>query len=146
MCHIGTLVNGASKSFTVQVKIPADCLSSRGESTATITNTATVSSTVSSTTPDPHTGNNMISANINIIAVADLELVVTASPNPVHEGGIVTYTLTFHNTGLSDALQGFILDYLPSGFSLANHSIIPCAMGVGTVLCNLGPVVPAGLL
>jgi uncharacterized repeat protein (TIGR01451 family) len=140
MCNLGTLVNGASKSFTVQVKIPADYLSSRGETTATITNTATVSSSVT----DPNLGNNMASVNTKVIAVADLDMTMTGSPNPVHEGGIVTYTMTFINTGPSDAIQGSILDYVPNGFTLAGNSILPCGAGVGAVLCNLGPVVPAG--
>lgn len=139
-CNLGTLVNGASKNFTVKVKIPADYLSSRNETTATITNTATVSSSVTDSNP----GNNTASVNTKVIAVADLDLVMTGSPNPVHEGGIITYTMKFINLGPSDAIQGFILDYVPNGFTLAGHSVLPCGAGFGTVLCNLGPVVPAG--
>ena len=56
----------------------------------------------------------------------------------------MTYTMTFVNTGPSDAIQGSILDYVPNGFTLAGNSILPCGAGVGAVLCNLGPVVPAG--
>lgn len=139
-CNQGTLVSGASKSFVIRVAIPADYLSSRGEASAMITNTAKVASAVT----DPNLANNTVSVKSNVIAIADLDLNITALPNPVHQGNFVTYIMTFRNTGPSDAIQGFILDYVPAGFTFTASSGLPCGGGVGTVLCNLGPVVPAG--
>jgi len=71
-------------------------------------------------------------------------MTMSGTPNPVHEGGTVTYNMNFTNTGPSDAIQGFILDYLPAGFTFVGSSVLPCGGGVDVVLCNLGPVVPAG--
>jgi uncharacterized repeat protein (TIGR01451 family) len=140
VCNQGTLVSGASKTLTIKIAIPADYLSSRDETTAQIANSAKVASGVT----DPNPVNNTASVKTNVIAVADLDLTMTALPNPVHEGNIVTYTMSFTNTGPSDAAQGFILDYIPNGFTFAGSSGLPCGSGVGTVLCNLGPVIPAG--
>ena len=138
-CAPGTITAGSSKTFAINVSIPADYLSSRGETSATVVNTAKVVSSAS----DPNTGNNSASRSVNVIALTDLDLTVTVSPNPVHQGGIVTYTMHFNDTGPSDAIQGFILDYIPQGIKFVGSSVLPCGPGVGTVLCNLGPVVPA---
>jgi large repetitive protein len=139
-CTLGTVAAGATKTVVVKVNIPHDFLSKMFVNSAIITNKATVSST----TPDPNPANNNVSLNTKVINVADLDIAGSVSPNPVHEGDIVTFTLTYHNTGPSDALQGFILYYVPAGFTLVNHTILPCAMGTGTVLCNLSPVTSAG--
>jgi uncharacterized repeat protein (TIGR01451 family) len=139
-CNLGTLANGASKSFVAQVKIPANYLSSRGETAAQITNRVTVTSGVS----DPSPTNNTSSLKSNVTAAAYLKLTMTGFPNSVHQGDIVTYTMNFMNSGPSDAMQGYILDYLPTGFTFVSSSILPCGGGIGTVLCNLGPIVPNG--
>jgi uncharacterized repeat protein (TIGR01451 family) len=85
-----------------------------------------------------------VPTTIPSIPVADLDLTMIGSPDPVREGDVVTYTMKFTNKGFSDAVQGFILDYIPSGFTFLDSSGPPCGGGVGVVLCNLGPVVPAG--
>jgi uncharacterized repeat protein (TIGR01451 family) len=138
-CNLGTLVSGGATSFVVVVKIPANYLSSRGLQTATITNTAKVTSAAT----DPNPGNNTASFATKVIEVADLDLRVTARPNPVHEGGNITYTMTFVNLGPSDAVRGVILQYFPAGFQFVGSTIEPCGTGGTDVLCRLGDV-PAG--
>jgi uncharacterized repeat protein (TIGR01451 family) len=138
---VGTLVSGAHASFVIVVKIPADYLSSRSLTTATITNSSTVASNVT----DPNLANNKASVNTKVIAIADMDLTMTASPNPVREGTVLTYNMSFINTGPSDAILGTIRDYFPQGLIFIGSDTVPCGAGATNVfLCQLGPVVPAG--
>lgn len=140
-CNLGTLVSGANRAFAIVVKVPADFLSSRSLTTATVTNTARVASSVL----DPNLTNNTASVNTKVVAIADMDLTVTATPNPVHEGNVLTYNMTFINTGPSDAILGTIRDYFPQGLIFIRSDTVPCGAGATNVfLCQLGPVVPAG--
>jgi uncharacterized repeat protein (TIGR01451 family) len=139
-CNIGTVTSVGSTSFTVNLSIPADYLSNNYLSSSTITNSASVSSTVA----DPNPSDNSASVSTNIISVSGLVLNVTAQPNPIAAGGLLTYLFHFVNEGPSDAIQGFILDYNPLGTQFVGSSTLPCGSGVGVVLCNLGPIIPAG--
>jgi uncharacterized repeat protein (TIGR01451 family) len=139
-CNQGTLASGASKNFDVQVRIPANYLSSRNDTTVRIVNKVSVTSVAA----DPNPANNTSSLSTDVSAAAYLKMTMTGTPNPVHEGGTVTYNMSFTNAGPSDAIQGNIVDYLPPGFNFVSSSALPCGGGVGVVLCNLGPVVPAG--
>jgi uncharacterized repeat protein (TIGR01451 family) len=141
ICNLGTLVSGVSRTFAIVVKVPADFLSSRSLTTATVTNTATVASSV----VDPNLTNNTASVNTKVIAIADMDLTMTATPNPISEGNVLTYNMTFINTGPSDAIQGTIRDYFPEGLIFIGSDTVPCGAGATPVFfCNLGPVVPAG--
>jgi uncharacterized repeat protein (TIGR01451 family) len=139
-CGLGTLTAGASTSFKIAVNIPANFLSSKLLNTANITNTATVTSAAT----DPNLSNNTASVLTTVIAVADMDLNVSAAPNPVHEGSTLTYTMSFKNLGPSDATFGTILQYFPGGFQFVGSTIYNCRSGTSTVLCQLGNVVPAG--
>ena len=139
-CKLGMLASGAHTTLTVVVKVPADYLSSRVLQTATITNTATVASAVM----DPNLSNNTASVATKVIAVADLDLTVTATPNPVREGNNVTYTMTFTNMGPSDAVRGVILQYFPAGFQFVGATHETCNAAATDLLCRLGEVLPAG--
>jgi uncharacterized repeat protein (TIGR01451 family) len=140
-CNVGTLVSGANAIFALVVKIPADYLSSRSLITATITNTSTVASSVT----DPNLINNKAAVNTKVIAVADMDLTMTATPNPIKEGNILTYNMSFINTGPSDAILGTIRDYFPQGLIFIGSDTVPCGAGtINVFLCQLGPVVPAG--
>src|SRR5271157_1255342 len=90
------------------------------------------------------TSNNTASVATQVIAVADLDLTVTAAPNPVHEGSNLTYTLTWINLGPSDAVQGSILQYFPKGFQFLGATLGPCNAADSVMLCRLGADVPAG--
>jgi uncharacterized repeat protein (TIGR01451 family) len=141
-CNVGTVAAGASPSFTVTVAIPANFLSSRFEKTATITNTATVAPGTGVT--DPNLSNNSASVNITVIQVADVDVTVSEAPNPVHEGGTVTYTMTFSNAGPSDAPFAQVLQYFPAGFVFAGSSLGTCKAGTKDVLCQFGPDTTVG--
>jgi uncharacterized repeat protein (TIGR01451 family) len=77
-------------------------------------------------------------------SVSELNLTVSATPSRAVEGDTFTYNMTFTNKGPSDSNQGFILDYTPAGLTFLGSSVFPCGAGAEVVLCNLGPVVPAG--
>ena len=139
-CNTGTVASAGHRSFTIVVSIPADYLSSRNVNTAMISNTANVTSAAT----DPNPSNNRSSLGTKVISVADLDMTVTVAPNPVHQGQNVTYIVNFKNIGPSDALQGRVLQYYPAGFQFVNGTVFPCGSGVGTVLCQLGYIVPAG--
>jgi uncharacterized repeat protein (TIGR01451 family) len=75
---------------------------------------------------------------------ADLGVTLTAAPNPVSVGQILTYTLNVSNAGPSNATGVVLSDVLPPGVSLV--SVQPsqgsCG-GAATLACALGTV-PAG--
>lgn len=67
----------------------------------------------------------------------DLRLVKTASPNPVMVGSRLTYTLSVHNTGPSDAENVTVTDTLPSGVVFVSASGVgwSCSQAGGAVTC-----------
>jgi uncharacterized repeat protein (TIGR01451 family) len=140
LCNMGTLPSGSGKDLAIQAKIPASFLSKLSKTTAQVVNKISVSSSIS----DPNLTNNVSSLTTTVSSAAYMTLTMIGAPDSVHEGSAVTYTMSFTNVGPSDAIQGFILDYLPTGFEFVSSSVLPCGGGIGAVLCDLGPVVPAG--
>ena len=102
-CALGDLAPGQSVTITYTGSVTASFV---GDS---LSNTATVGSD----TTDPDTKNNSATATTDITHSADVSLVKTVSPNPVVPGGPVTYTLTVHNAGPSDATGVSLFDELP---------------------------------
>jgi uncharacterized repeat protein (TIGR01451 family) len=131
-CALGTLASGASA--TVDVKV-------RPQAPGQLTNQASVSSAVT----DPSPVDNSASASTTVNPAADLSLQKTDSPDPVLAGQLLTYTLTAHNAGPSDATGVEIVDTLPAyvKFDSTNPSQGSCTESSGTVSCSLGAV-PSG--
>jgi uncharacterized repeat protein (TIGR01451 family) len=75
--------------------------------------------------------------------VADLGLAIVNFPNPVQQGGTLTYALTVTNAGPDAAQQVVLSDPLPPGvtFLAASPSQGTCS-GTSTVTCNLGTLQP----
>lgn len=76
-----------------------------------LSNTATADTS----TPDPQPGDNGSTVPVPAVAKADLSLVKTMSPQAPTAGSRVTYRLTVHNNGPSDAKDVFTVDELPRG-------------------------------
>ncbi len=126
-CALGTLADEGSASVEIKV---------RPQSAGTITNEALVTSNAH----DPATANNSASATTTVDRVADLSLSKTDSPDPAVAGEQVTYTLTAHNAGPSNATATSVTDTLPAGvtYESATPSQGTCTQAAGTVSCGLG--------
>ncbi|MFI5729684.1 hypothetical protein ACIA49_06135 [Kribbella sp. NPDC051587] len=127
-----------------------DTLASK--STLTIEVTATLDSSyqggplansgaVSSATPDPDPSNNTGSATITPgDPKADLVVGKQTVTSPVVPGKPVTYQITVHNDGPSDAHTVQVTDDLPTGLSeaTADSTAGSCTVSSGQVRCALG--------
>src|SRR5262249_21910986 len=123
-CTVGNLANGANATITIVVTAPNNA--------ATITNTATVAGQPT----DPNTANNTASATTTVNGSADLSITKTV-PAAVTTGQQVTYTLSVHNGGPSDATGVAVTDALPAGVGFVSAST-GCTNASGTVTCTVG--------
>ena len=146
-CEIGTLDSGDVTSFTIQVEVPADFLSSQGVTTDNITNTASVDSDQL----DSDESNNTVSESTNVIESSDLRLTKTCKPDgPAQAGEEAFCQITVENLGLSDAQDVVVTDNIVSSapFTVTSVSVSPsgsCLPGtpIGpttdtTLTCDLG--------
>ena len=132
-CDLGTLADEAGATVDIAV---------RPQSAGTITNQADVTSDVH----DPNTVDNSASAETTVDLVADLSLSKADSPDPAFVGEQVTYTLSVHNGGPSNATGVTLTDTLPGGvtYESATPSQGSCTQAAGTVSCALGTVANGG--
>lgn len=74
------------------------------------------------------------------VAVADLAITKTGTPDPALVGGTLTYTLSVTNQGPSTATSVTVTDPLPASVILvsATPSQGTCSSAGGTVTCSLG--------
>ncbi|MEO8428502.1 MAG: ASPIC/UnbV domain-containing protein, partial [Verrucomicrobiota bacterium] len=70
---------------------------------------------------------------------ADVSIVISATPNPVVQGSLITYTIIVGNNGPGTAFGVKVTDVLPSGLNfLFAFSTQGSCSGSSTVACNLG--------
>ena len=126
-CAIGSLAADASATVTVVVQ-PTQ--------TGTLLNSATVSASSS----DPDLSNNDDNAQVAVEPAAALAVTQADSPDPVHVGEDLTYTVQVHNGGPDDAEAVTLTDTLPDDttFQTATPSTGTCSEAAGTVTCDLG--------
>jgi uncharacterized repeat protein (TIGR01451 family) len=93
--------------FTLVVRVGAGVADG-----AELTNTATAGSSTLDLVP-----NNSASATTTVATAADLSSSVSATPDPVVGGGTVTYRVSVHNAGPSDAKDARVAMPLPAGTS-----------------------------
>jgi uncharacterized repeat protein (TIGR01451 family) len=134
-CALGIFPGGASA--TIDIVVTVSPLASSG----TLTNTATVSAV----TADPNLANNTATATTTIVNGADLSITKTGSPDPVHTGQNLTYTLTVHNGGPLAASSVSVTDQLPrnTAFGTATATQGSCSLTQPTkriVTCSLGTI------
>ena len=132
-CSIGALASGASKSFTIQVRVPANT------PPGSITNTATVTGHEL----DPDASNNTASATTEVIALADLAIAKECKPdqpNTAPAGSTTFCEIYVDNIGPSDAQNVVITDRIISNTSFTVTAIIPT--GVGLVCLPAAPIGP----
>ncbi len=132
-CSLGTVAAGASSTITIGVIVDSDAPE------GTVTNTAEISS--STTDPDP--SNNTAEEITTIERQAQLDVVKTASPDPVVAGANLTYTVAVTNSGPSLATGSTVGDPLPLGTTFVGAAASnggTCAESGGLVSCDLGDV------
>ncbi|MGJ0906503.1 SdrD B-like domain-containing protein [Clostridium botulinum] len=109
---IGTLLAGEIRTILIRGTVASSA-------TGIISNIANVISS----TPDPNLNNNTSIVNTEINALADISVVKTASPNPVNQGEILTYTIDVTNAGPADAQNVVLTDDIPPEIIGAEFSI-----------------------
>jgi uncharacterized repeat protein (TIGR01451 family) len=153
----GTLQGQAATSNGTSVSFPAISIASGVTVNATlnftvnanangiITNTASIPDL--SNAGERDVTNNSDSAEINVIAQADLSISKTASLSEGIVGSNLTYTITVNNSGPSTANTIQVVDTLPAGVSFVsgtgpNGEALSAVGGVVTV--NAGNLASAG--
>ena len=143
-CSLGTLMPNEVASFTIQVRVNSNFLSSIPASTANISNTASVAATE----PDGNLSNNSVTITTNVIESADLsvrkECKPDTGPAPAGTSGVCSIFVT--NFGPSSARLVTVTDtHFSNGtFSIGTPVTTQgtCSVGGGgtVVSCNLGTV------
>ena len=131
-CLVGTLANGASKTFNLRLKLD-DVYAGANP----LVNRASVDSP-----GDTNTLNNSASASTPVAGPnlyrADLSIVKATTATGVAPGGTIDYTLTVSNGG-PDASDGATVgDTLPAGTSFVSGA--GCAQMLAAVNCAVGPL------
>jgi uncharacterized repeat protein (TIGR01451 family) len=98
---------------------------------------------ITATATDPGGNTSEFSQDIATpVPTTDLSITANDSPDPVTAGTNLTYTLTVHTAGPSDAQAVVVSDPLPAGTSFVSASN-GGSLNAGTVSWNLGTI-PAG--
>ncbi len=124
-CMLGSLATGGTATVTVVCGVPS------GTPAGSYTNTAAVSGSES----DPVPANDSASEDTTVVEEADLAVVKTDSPDPVHAGEQLTWTVEVSNNGPSDATGVAVIDVLPAGVSFVSADP-GCTESSGTVTCT----------
>src|SRR4029453_15546824 len=103
------------------------------DATGTITNVATV--TVPSGVVDPDPLDNSAQDVDTLTPQADLSLDVADAPDPVTQGGLLTYSIQLTNAGPSQSVGMTLVQSLPASVSFvsATPGAPTCPHGAGTV-------------
>ncbi len=134
-CDIGSLAVGAGTVITV-----TGTVSPALDPGSALTNTASVAGALT----DPNLANNTATASGTLTAEADLSIVKTFAPSAPIAGENVTYTLTVHNDGPSEAREVRVTDPLDPAvtFVEATPQQGTCAVAAHTLGCVLGTLAP----
>lgn len=123
------LASGASQVYVITAHV-----SSSVAAGSTVTDSATVSNDI----PDANPANNTGTASSTVSTSADLFVSPTAPANGV-EDSPVTYTITVHNSGPSDAQNVVVNTPIPAGVAFVSASQIS-----GPAMTFTPPVVAGG--
>ena len=100
--------------------------------------TMTLTATVTSDTPDPDLSNNTTTRHVTWLDTPDLGISVVAGANNMLDPGVPnTITVSYGNTGTSDATNVAIAIDLPSEFTVTNLPSF-CSASAGAVRCSVG--------
>jgi uncharacterized repeat protein (TIGR01451 family) len=122
-----TVVSLETAIFTLIVNVNASAADA-----STITNSATAGST----TTDPTPGNNTGTATTTVVAMVDLAVTKSDSPDPVLAGNNITYTISFQNNGPAAASNVTVTDATP-----LNTTFVSAAVTTGSGWTPTSPAV-----
>lgn len=136
--HGANFTVGSSATFSLVLQV-----NSGTPSGTSITDTATATAT----TIVPNLTTNTASATVIVASAnsADLAIVKTATPNPVTESTLLTYSLNVTNNGPASATTVAVTDTLPSVVTYLSSTTTQgsCSEAGGTVTCLLGTMANA---
>ncbi|PYQ27212.1 MAG: hypothetical protein DMF56_20775 [Acidobacteria bacterium] len=126
-CSWNSLGSGLSAQFTLTIT---------AGNTASVSNTATVSASEF----DPNTNNNTANATTTITPSADMTI-TKSGPSSITQGTDITYTISVHNNGPTDAANVVVSDTYPANttFGSATPTSGPagsCTPGPASVSCT----------
>jgi uncharacterized repeat protein (TIGR01451 family) len=110
--NLGTIPSGESRTITINGTIPSNT-----------TNGTIIQNNATATTNTPGTITPSLMVITTVETQADLNLTQNVDNNRPEVGDTVTYTVTIHNNGPSDATNIQIQDIMPSDFTDVN--VIP---------------------
>jgi uncharacterized repeat protein (TIGR01451 family) len=131
MCDLGPIASGQDVTVTIVATVSP-------RTPSAVTNTASVYSP-----DDPNAPKDSNEVLTTVVPAADLMLTMTAVPDPVVAGKLLTYTLVVNNRGPSDATAVSVTDTLPAGVSFV-EATTGCSETAGTVTCDVGTLPSAG--
>lgn len=133
-CSAGTIDDGETWQARIRVSVGPDAAGT------TLRNAAVLSYTAATLGRDLQYV--VAPAVIDVLAIADLSIEKTMTPDAALAGGLVTSTLTVANAGPSAATGVVVTDGLPEGttFESATTDQGSCDEAGGTVTCTLGTV------
>lgn len=120
-CNLGTIAAGASRTFTIQVKVSATAIL---DGITTLTNQATVSSLTGDTNP----ANNTVSESTVVIERADVQVTKVCKPDTQTAAGSTAHCEMYvDNLGPSAARTVTLVDTITSNspFSISLISVTP---------------------
>ena len=127
-CTITALASGASAVINVTV-------------VATTAGTASATATASFGGFDPVTANNSATAETQVRVVADIDVAIAESADPVTAGGVLTYRVTLTTAGPSSGNVHLSVPVTGSTVTGATPSQGgSCAIASGTVTCDFAPM------
>ena len=140
-CTLAALAANASAPISLVLQINANAPQG-----AVIADTASVS-TSSLIVTDPNLANNSATATVTVGTGtnADVAITKTASPSPVAQGNLLTYTLIVTNNGPASATNVTVVDALPSTLKFISvvTTVGTCSQAANIVTCQLGTMVNA---
>ena len=137
-CNLGTIPSGVSRGFTIQVRVPANFLSSIPAGTANLTNTARVTANE----PDGDLADNSVTISTVVIDSADLRLTKECKPDQPNRApaGTETYCEIYvDNLGPSDARSVVITDRIISTTPITITAITVTGAGLTCPATPIGP-------
>jgi uncharacterized repeat protein (TIGR01451 family) len=127
-CPVGAVPMGTATTFNIVFMVDANA-------SGTLTNTAQVVST----SLDPSDADNTVTVAAPIETSADLVITKTAGAPQFTAGGPVSWTMTVHNTGPSDAQSVLVDDPLDPAVTNVTITSTPAGLCSGFP-CNVGTI------